>query len=180
MKEGVDGIISRAGLASVPGVWIVKLRFDGLLLGGVGGLMKDGEAGAEGFFSLGATTGRVEVAVHRRLPRELAVLIPRFFRFRAFFAGVTGLASSKKVVGEFSDEPLSVLLDLKSATKDDGAIFAEGDSGDGPGDISVAEELSMVEMVVVGELSSDSDARVDVLSRWTWKAANGTVEELEM
>ena len=146
---------------------MVRLRFDGLLLGGVGGLMKDGDVGAEGFFSLGATTGKEAVAVHRRFPRELAVLIPKFFRFRAFLAGVTGLANSKKVVGEFSDEPLSVLRDLKSATNEDGAVLADGDSGDGPGDVSVAEELSIVEIVVVGELSSDSEANVDVLSRWT-------------
>jgi hypothetical protein len=40
-----------------------------------------------------------------------------------------------------------------------------GDSGDGPGEGSVTEEESMVEMVVVGELSEDSDANVEVLSR---------------
>jgi hypothetical protein len=46
----------RAGLFSVlPGVEIVKLRLEGRLFGGVGGLMNSGEGGAELFFSLLAT-----------------------------------------------------------------------------------------------------------------------------
>jgi hypothetical protein len=44
---------SRAGLLSeLPGDPIVKLRLEGRLLGGVGGLMKSGEGGAELFLSL--------------------------------------------------------------------------------------------------------------------------------
>lgn len=53
----MEGITSRTGLLSVlPGVDIVRLKFEGRLLGGVGGLMKRGEGGAELFLSLGATT----------------------------------------------------------------------------------------------------------------------------
>lgn len=39
-----------------------------------------------------------------------------------------------------------------------------GDSGDDPGDISVALESSTVEAVVVGEESDESDADVETLS----------------
>ena len=153
---------SRTGLFSLlPGVDIVKLRFDGRLLGGVGGLMKSGDGGAELFFSLGAATGAGVCA--RKLPREDAVLIPRFLRLRGFLAGVVGRCSSKKLLGDSSPDGASVLRDLKSATNEEGVIvFARGDSGDTPGEGSVTDDESMVEMVVVGELSEDA---VDVLSR---------------
>jgi hypothetical protein len=163
LKDGVEGMRSRTGLLSVlPGVDIVKLKFDGRLLGGVGGLMNSGDGGAELFFSPGATTMGAG-ACARRLPREDAVLMPRFLRFRGFFAGVVGRCSSKKLLGDESADGGSVLLDLKSATNDNGAaVFARGDSGDTPGDGSVTDDESMVEMVVVGELSEEA---VDVLSR---------------
>lgn len=141
---------------------MVRLRFDGRRLGGVGGLMNKGDGGAELFFSFFPTAGNVVVGFMRRLPSEEEVLIPRFFRFRGFFAGVVGLASSKNVLGEVSWEPVSVLRDRKSATNEAVAGRAIGDSGEGPGDGSVTEEESMVDMVVVGELSDDV---VDVLSR---------------
>jgi len=163
LKDGVDGMRSRTGLFSVlPGVDIVKLRFDGRLLGGVGGLMKSGDGGAELFFSLGATATGAGVCP-RKLPREDAVLIPRFLRLRGFFAGVVGRCSSKKLFGDGSPDGASVLRDLKSATNEEGVIvFARGDSGDTPGEGSVTDDESMVEMVVVGELSEEA---VDVLSR---------------
>jgi hypothetical protein len=89
---------SLVGLLSlIPGVAMVKLRFDGRLRGGVGGLMKSGEGGAELFFSWSACTAGAAGAWARRLVSEVVVLIPRFFRFRAFFAGVVGRASSKKL-----------------------------------------------------------------------------------
>jgi hypothetical protein len=146
---------------------MVKLRLLGRRLGGVGGLIKEGDVGAEVFFSFVASTGNDAVGLARKLLRELDVLMPKFFKFRAFFAGVVGLCSSKKVLGDDSADPLSVLRGLKSGEKDVGAAFAIGDSGDGPGEGSVTEDESMVEMVVVGELSEDSDANVDVLSRCT-------------
>ena len=107
------------------------------------------------------------------------MLIPRFFKFLGFFAGVVGLCNSKKVTGEDSDELFSVLRERKSATKEEGATLAMGDSGEGPGDGSVTDEESMVEMVVVGDESDDSDASVDVESRCTWKAAKSPLDEFE-
>jgi hypothetical protein len=145
---------------------MVKLRLLGRLLGGVGGLMNEGDVGADVFFSFFASTGRVDVGACRRLPNELAVLIPRFFKFRGFFAGVVGRANSKKAVGELSKELFSVRLDRKSGTKDEGAVLATGDSGEGPGEGSVTELESMVDIVVVGLESEDSEANVDVESRW--------------
>jgi hypothetical protein len=102
LKDGVEGMRSRTGLLSVlPGVDIVRLRFDGRRLGGVGGFMNKGDGGAELFFSFGATTMGAG-ACARKLPREDAVLMPRFLRFRGFFAGVVGLCSSKKLLGDNS------------------------------------------------------------------------------
>lgn len=112
---------SRTGLLSgAPGVDIVKLRFDGLRLGGVGGLMNNGDGGAELFFSFGATAMGAGVWA-RRLPRDEAVLMPRFLRFRGFFAGVVGRCSSKKVFEAASPDDCSVLRERKSATNDKGA-----------------------------------------------------------
>lgn len=55
----MEGITSLVGLLSlIPGVAIVKLKLDGRLLGGVGGLMNRGDGGAELFFSsLAAAAG---------------------------------------------------------------------------------------------------------------------------
>jgi len=153
---------------------MVKLRFDGRRLGGVGGLINNGDGGAELFFSFFSTAGNVVVGFVRRLPSDDDVLIPRFFKFRGFFAGVDGLASSKKVLGEVSGEAMSVLRDRKSATNEAVAGLAIGDSGDGPGDGSVTEDESMVDMVVVGELSDDVVDVLSRLSRCMWKAAKGT------
>ena len=98
------------------------------------------------------------------------VLIPKFFKFRAFFAGVVGLANSKKVLGDESPELVSGRRDLKSATKEDAAaVSASGDSGDTPGDGSVTDDESMVEIVVVGELSEEVVELLSRLSRCMWK-----------
>jgi hypothetical protein len=96
--------------------------------------------------------------------------MPRFFKFRAFFAGVVGLCSSKKLLGEESPALVSGLRDRKSATKDeDAAVLAKGDSGETPGDGSVTDEESMVEMVVVGELSEEAVELLSRLSVCMWK-----------
>lgn len=50
----------------------------------------------------------------------------------------------------------------------DAGGFAIGDSGDDPGDGSVALLSSTVEAVVVGELSFESDVDVEVLSLCWW------------
>lgn len=168
LRDGVEGIISRIGplFSLLPGVLIVRLRLLGRLLGGVGGLMNDGDVGADVFFSFFESMGNVAVGLDLRLLSELAVLMPRFFRFRGFFAGVVGRANSKKAVGELSNELVSVRRDRKSGTKDEGAVLAMGDSGEGPGEGSVTELESMVEIVVVGLESEELDANVDVESRW--------------
>lgn len=164
LNEGVDGMTSRPGLLSTPPP-MAKLRFEGRLLGGVGGLMKSGEGGAELFFSLLTTAGGAGVWA-RKFVKEVVVLIPRFFKFRAFFAGVVGRCSSKNALGDESPELVSGLLDLKSATNEEAAaVLASGDSGETPGDGSVTDEESIVEMVVVGELSEDA---VELLSRLSW------------
>lgn len=48
-----------------------------------------------------------------------------------------------------------------------------------PGDGSVIDEESRVEMVVVGEESEESDADVEVLSRCWWNSAKGAFIELK-
>lgn len=179
LKDGVEGMTSRMGLLSwLPGVEMVKLRLDGRRLGGVGGLIKDGEGGSELFFSLFCAAPRVAVGFRRRLPKDVDVLIPRFLRFRGFFAGVVGRCNSKKVLGDDSCEPLSVRRDRKSATNDDDAAFATGDSGEGPGEGSVTEEESIVDMVVVGELSEDPVELLSRLSRCMWNEEKGSAPPL--
>lgn len=167
LKDGVEGMRSLTGLFSLlPGVDMVRLRFDGRLFGGVGGFMKSGDGGAELFFSFGANGAGAGVCA-RKLPRDEVVLIPRFFKFRGFFAGVVGLCNSKKVLGDESPDTGSVLRDRKSATNEDGvAVLARGDSGDTPGDGSVTDDESMVEMVVVGELSDEAVELLSRLSLW--------------
>ena len=157
---------SLVGLLSlIPGVAIVKLKFDGRLRGGVGGLMKRGDGGAELFFSLLAGAARAAGAWARRLVSEVVVLIPRFFKFRAFFAGVVGRCNSKKLPVDDVPSAVSGLRALKSAAKEWFMILGMGDSGEGPGEGSVTEDESMVEIVVVGELSEDA---VELLSRESW------------
>ena len=64
LRDGVEGMTSRVGLLSlIPGVAIVRLRFDGRLRGGVGGLMKRGDGGAELFFSASAGAGAAAAAL---------------------------------------------------------------------------------------------------------------------
>jgi hypothetical protein len=170
LKDGVEGITSRAGLFSVvPGDPIVRLRLDGRLLGGVGGLMKRGEGGAELFLSL--LTRPIGAGLWpRRLVSDVVVLMPRFFRFRAFFAGVVGLCNSKKAVDDDSAWLVSGRRERKSATnEDEAAVLASGDSGDAPGEGSVTDEESMVEMVVVGELSDEAVELLSRLSVCMWK-----------
>lgn len=92
--------------------------------------------------------------------------MPRFFKFRAFFAGVVGLCNSKNALGDESPELVSGLRERKSATKDeDAAVLASGDSGEAPGEGSVTDDESIVDIVVVGELSEEA---VELLSRLSW------------
>lgn len=89
MNEGVDGMTNRMGLLSVPGVWMVKPRLLGFLLGGVGGLTKEGELGTgdvDSFF----TSGKDAEEAARPAFNKLDVFTARFFRFLGFLAGVVG------------------------------------------------------------------------------------------
>jgi hypothetical protein len=174
LRDGVEGMTSLVGLLSLmPGVAIVKLKFDGRLRGGVGGLMKSGEGGAELFFSMLACTAGAAGAWARRFVSEVVVLIPRFFRFRAFFAGVVGRASSKKLCPGDTPSEVSGLRALKSAAKEWFVILGMGDSGEGPGEGSVTEDESMVDIVVVGELSEDAVELESRESWWLWKEEKG-------
>lgn len=101
------------------------------------------------------------------------VLMPRFFRFRAFFAGVVGRCNSKKLLVPIVPSAVSGLRARKSAAKEWFVILGMGDSGEGPGEGSVTEDESMVDIVVVGELSEEA---VELLSReswWLWKDEKG-------
>jgi len=86
----------------------------------------------------------------------------RFFKFRAFFAGVAGRCISKN--GSVLDRS-GGLKRLPSPIVDRGEMCDAGVSGEVPGDDSDMEEESMVETVVVGEESEDSEADVEVLFR---------------
>jgi hypothetical protein len=157
---------------------MVSPKLLGRRFGGVGGLTNKGEVGVEVVVSCLATMGKDAVEAARPVFSKLEVLTARFFRFRGFFAGVVGRCSSKKEGWTGSKAAGSTRRDRKSATKEDGSISACGDSGDVAGDGSVMEDESMVEMVVVGEESEDSDADVEALSRCWWKTEKGAFEPL--
>lgn len=99
--------------------------------------------------------------------------MPRFLRFRAFFAGVVGRASSKKLCPDDTPSEVSGLRALKSGAKEWFVILGMGDSGEGPGDGSVTEDESMVEIVVVGELSEEAVELESRESWWLWKDEKG-------
>lgn len=164
-RDGVGGIES-VGSGPLPPVCSVKARLLGLRLGGVGGFTKEGDDGADDDGG-GFCTGRAAVFAVRPRLREEEVLTAKFFRLRGFFAGVVGRWSSKNCP---SEEPalalsLTVFLGRKSGENDEGDAFAAGEAGEGPGEGSVSEDPSIVEMVVVGDESVDSEAEVDVLPR---------------
>jgi hypothetical protein len=174
LRDGVEGMTSLVGLLSlIPGVAIVRLRFDGRLRGGVGGLMKRGDGGAELFFSASAGAGAAAGPWARRFVREVVVLMPRFFRLRAFLAGVVGRANSKKLCADKTPSEVSGLRALKSEAKEWFVILGKGDSGEGPGEGSVTDEESMVDMVVVGELSEEVVELESRESWWLWKDEKG-------
>jgi hypothetical protein len=165
---------SLVGLLSLmPGVAIVRLRFEGRLRGGVGGLMKRGDGGAELFLSVLARGAWAAGGCARRLVSEVAVLMPRFFRLRAFFAGVVGRCSSKKLDVVVTPSAVSGRRARKSAAKEWFVILGMGDSGEGPGEGSVTEDESIVEIVVVGELSDEAVEFESRLSWWLWKEEKG-------
>jgi hypothetical protein len=170
LNDGVGGMESFVGAFEgkmlFAGVWRVRARALGLRLGGVGGLTKDGDTGADVTVSLfpRARDGNAVDEAGRPSDNALEVLTARFFKFLGFFAGVIGRCNSKKGVCDASAEVPPMLLDRKSGTNDEGDAFVAGDSGEGPGEGSVIDAESKVDIVVVGDESLDSEADVDVLS----------------
>ena len=122
----------------------VSPRLLPFLFGGVRGFTNEGEpiddiSGA----AAGILRGRFRVV--GCCPGLPVVLTARFFRFRPFLGGgcfcisKNGLASS----------------DVRGRSMPVANVVGGGDSGDEPGDGSVALESSTVEMVVVGDESVD-------------------------
>ena len=142
----------------MPGVKSVKPKLLGFRLGGDGGLTNPGDA-SEGTSSTssdiveGCGIGRL--VVEAALPGWRAVLTARFFRLRPFFGGGC-FCSSKN--GELRSS------DVRGRSMPTAKVVGGGDSGDEPGDGSVALESSTVEAVVVGEESFDPEVAVESLT----------------
>jgi hypothetical protein len=163
--EGVGGTVRRATLL-LDEVTIVRPRLLNFRRGDVGGFTKTGDTGADTLsIAVNVCEGAEGAEVTIRLKEYVAVVVStaKFLRLRGFLAGVAGLCISKK--GSFLD--LSGGLNrVASAMPDNEEILEEpGVCGEVPGEDSVMEEESIVDTVVVGEESEDSDADVDVLFR---------------
>ena len=138
------------------GVNIVSPRLLGFLRGGVGGFTNDGES-MLAFASDGTLSGKL--VVEDALPGCLVVFTARFFRLRPFLGGGC-FCSSKKT-------PLwsSAVLGRNMPTEN---VLGGGDSGEEPGEGSVALESSTVDIVVVGDESLDPVVLVESLKLWLW------------
>ena len=171
--EGVGGTVRRDTLL-LAGVTMVKPRLLIFRRGGVGGFTNTGDTGA-GTLSIVVTVceaaGGAEVTA--RLKEYVAVVVStaRFLRLRAFFAGVAGRCISKK--GSVLDLSGGLNRDASAMPNNEKMLEEPGVSGEVPGEDSVMEEESIVDTVVVGEESEDSDADVDVLFRGWWKLEKG-------
>lgn len=157
LNAGVGGtaaVTSWGGALLLPGVSSVRPL--GFLFGGEGGLTKAGDANERSSyvdicFSFEGRKGRLVVDAARGFR---SVLTASPLRFRPFLLGGGCFASSKK--GDV--DVLSAEVRGRSMLEnDDGG----GDSGDDPGDGSVALESSTVEAVVVGEESVEPDVAVE-------------------
>lgn len=121
-------------------------RLLGFLFDGVGGLTKAGEASDETLSRF--AVGRGKLAEERPLPGLREVLTARFFRLRPFRGGGC-FCSSKNGRLSFA---------VRGRCMPTAKVFGGGDSGEDPGEGSVALESSTVEIVVVGEESLDPRA----------------------
>ena len=138
-------MISSGGALLAPGVSKVRPRLLGFRLAGVIGLTKEGDARDVEGSILPVGNGRLAVDEDPR-PELREVFTARPFRLRPFLGGGC-FWSSKNWLRSSEDRGRCVPI-----AKLDGG----GDSGDDPGDGSVALESSTVEMVVVGEESVES------------------------
>lgn len=116
----------------------------GFRFAGVGGLTNDGEE-IDWMLTV-SLAGRGRLVVEdaaRACGRE--VLTARFLRLRPFFGGGCFCSSKKGLLSS----------DVRGLSMPTAKVVGGGDSGDEPGDGSVALESSTVEMVVVGDESFD-------------------------
>jgi hypothetical protein len=128
-----------------PGVRRVRPRLLGFLFGGVGGFTKVGEPTIAKFSFTADGNGNGRLVVEEALPGVRVVFTARFFKLRPFLGG-SCFCSSKK--GLLSSE-------VRGRSMPTANPAGGGDSGDEPGDGSVALESSTSEIVVVGEESLD-------------------------
>ena len=147
-------LISCGGALLLPGVKSVSPRLLGFRFAGVGGLTKEGEA-MEEMLALSSTGNGKLVVEDARLGCR-AVLTARFFRLRPFLGGGC-FCSSKNGLLSF---------DVRGRSMPTAKVVGGGDSGEEPGEGSVALESSTVDMVVVGEDSLDPV--VVSLKLWWW------------
>jgi hypothetical protein len=174
--EGVGGTVIRATLLLAE-VTMVKPKLVNFRRGGVGGFTNTGDTDA-GALSIAVTICEgaegAEGAEVTARPKEyvaVAVSTARFLRLRAFFAGVAGRCISKK--GSVLDLSGGLNRDASAMPDNEEMLEEPGVSGEVPGEDSVIEEESIVDTVVVGEESEDSDADVDSLFRGWWKLEKG-------
>jgi hypothetical protein len=119
-----------------------------------------------------AAIGRDVVDAALDMTKAPEVLTARFLRFFGFLPGVVDRCISKKVCDELS-EVCGLIM-----PNEVGYGLASGDSGDDPGDISVAEESSMTDSVVVGDEFVDVDGDVDALCLCWWYDWNGFCKDM--
>ena len=137
-------LISCGGALLVPGVRSVSPRLLGFRFAGVGGLTNDGEAIDWRLTVSFAGRGRLVVEDAARACGRV-VLTARFFRLRPFLGGGSFCSSKKGLLSS----------DVRGRNMPTANVVGGGDSGEEPGDGSVALESSTVDIVVVGDESFD-------------------------
>lgn len=157
---GIASLISWGKALLLPGVSSVSPRLLGFRFGGEGGFTKAGEfpfpLTKASLFMMGS--GRLVVEAALDVPLEVSTA--RFFKLRPFLEGACFWSSKKGL-------PLSAVCGrIIPAAKEAGG----GDSGEDPGEASVALESSTVEMVVVGD--EVLDPVVEPLKVWWWNLRN--------
>lgn len=123
-----------------PGVNSVRPRLLGFRRGGVGGLTNAGDSIVVAVASVCICNGRL--AVDAALEEFLDVTTARFFRLRPFLGG--GCFCSSKNGATRSSA-------VRGRSMPTVNVVGGGDSGDEPGEGSVALESSTVDIVVVGD-----------------------------
>lgn len=127
----------------IPGVKSVSPRLLGFLLGGLGGLTNDGDETVDNLSPL--AKGRGKLVVDDAFAGGRAVLTARFLRFRPFLGGGCFCSSKNGLVSS----------DVRGRIMPTANELGGGDSGEEPGEGSVALESSTVDIVVVGDESLD-------------------------